>query len=482
MARFGFVGPSYTSQSVNAACQRCVNWYVEAIEVPNENQPAVLYPRPGKTVFCTLSGSKVRGIFRTKTGRTFAVSGTELVELFSNGTTIVRGTGLVNDGLPATFAASILHLLVTSGGSAYVLTLATNAFAAQSINGEVISQVAYIDGFFLALVAASQKFYISAVLNALSWPALQVIQVSVFPDNVLAMIASHRELWLFGETRSVVYYDAGTAQIFEMIPNSLIEQGTGAMWSPVNLDNTILWFGADERGTGIAWRADGYTPRRVSNHAVENEWQSYGTISDVISYTEQRDGHSFWMLYFPTANKTWVYDVATNLWHERSYLNTGNGQIEADLAQCHVFAFGKHLLGDRQSGNVYESAADAYDDAGSPIRWVRRAPHISDEQRWTFFYKLQVLLESGLGPQPPLLDGNGNPRDPELNLRWSDDGGHTWSNEYPVGVGQAGNFRKRAMWLRLGRSRDRVFELNCSDPIPWRIVDAFIETAPGTGT
>ena len=69
-------------------------------------------------------------------------------------------------------------------------------------------------------------------------------------------------------------------------------------------------------------------------------------------------------------------------------------------------------------------------------------------------------------------------REPQVMLRWSDDGGHTWSNEYAVGAGMAGNFRRRVEWRRLGRSRDRVYEISVTDPIPWRVVDAYLFTTP----
>jgi hypothetical protein len=39
----------------------------------------------------------------------------------------------------------------------------------------------------------------------------------------------------------------------------------------------------------------------------------------------------------------------------------------------------------------------------------------------------------------------------------------------------------RVRFLRLGRARDAVFEIQCSDPIPWRLVDSFIDVEAGDG-
>ena len=292
------LGGSYTSQSPNASADQTMNWYSESVETGAGKSKLVLYPTPGLSLFVALTGASVRGIFSIN-NRTFAVAGTGLSEILGNGTSVSRGT-VADNGLPVSMAASPTQLLIASGGRAYVLTLATNVLttiAAATLTN--VSQVAYIDGFFLALNRDTQQFRISTVVDATSWPALQIIQVSVFPDNVLSMIASHRELWLFGITKSVVYYDSGSAQIFDVIPGATFEKGSIATWSPVNLDNTLFWLGGDERGAAMVWRANGYTPQRVSNHAIEFAMQGYTTINDAIGYSYQDQGHSFYVLYFP---------------------------------------------------------------------------------------------------------------------------------------------------------------------------------------
>ena len=144
-----------------------------------------------------------------------------------------------------------------------------------------------------------------------------------------------------------------------------------------------------------------------------------------------------------------------------------------------MFFVNKHLVGDWSTGNLYNMSIDLFDDAGNPLRRVRRATHISQNQMWSFHSQLQVFVQPGVGPTPPLLDGAGNPRDPMMNLRWSNDGAETWSSEVPMGVGQVGEYTKRVVWRRLGRSRDRVYELNVSDPVPWRVVNGFLDVEPG---
>jgi hypothetical protein len=64
-------------------------------------------------------------------------------------------------------------------------------------------------------------------------------------------------------------------------------------------------------------------------------------------------------------------------------------------------------------------------------------------------------------------------------LRWSNDGGSTWSNEHWVSIGKIGHYANRALWRRLGWSRDRIFEVAISDPVKAVIVSAELKASKG---
>jgi hypothetical protein len=64
-------------------------------------------------------------------------------------------------------------------------------------------------------------------------------------------------------------------------------------------------------------------------------------------------------------------------------------------------------------------------------------------------------------------------------LRWSNDGGSTWSREYWVAIGSMGRFKNRAIWRRLGMARDRVFEVVVTDPVKAVIVSANLKASAG---
>lgn len=495
MSRFGFCGPTYAVASLNADAQRCINWYVENNESGEGKSSRILLPTPGLSIFANIPGAQNRGEY-TINGRTFSVVDAQLYEALANGTSNALGA-VANDGNLVTMAANPQQLAVASAGKLYVFYLRTvgpnlaGTFVqvpANTFPGPV-SQILYLDSFGVAVIASTEQYFVSSALDFTTWPGANTTIISTFPDNVLSAIVDHRELYLLGGKASEVDYDAGTSPVpLATAPGGFIEQGCGAQAATVQLDNSIFWIGSrNDLGNGIAWRSNGYSPQRVSNHAVENAWQSYATIADARAFPIQIGGHSWWWIVFPTGQAGWVYDAATGMWFETGFWFAQAGIYQAPLPQCHTFAFGKHLVGDRQSGKIYQMSLPTVTGGGwnfvtdnnNAIRRLRRAPHISTEAQWIYHNRLQVDVESGVSPQPPLRDGAGNPRDPMLTLKYSDDGGHTWSSGRDVGFGQPGKFRTRAIWRRLGRSRDRVYELTCSDPVPVRIIDAYLDATPG---
>jgi hypothetical protein len=574
-----------------------VNLYPEVNESGDGRSKMVLNSTPGIVSITAFLGAP-RGQLEFN-GRLFVVADTQLYEIIQTGggglgvpitvSKTVRGTGLANDGLPASLACSQTQLLIASGGSVYLLVLATNVFSQVAASNFTLStgpapvkQVAFCDSFFLALIANSGTIGISNVFDASSWNLNGQIVVSVFPENVVGMIVDHRQLWLRGNKKTVVYYASGSFNVFDVVPGGFIEQGGAAAFACDSVDNSIFWLGQDNKGNRMAWRATGYNASRISTHATELAWQKHAKASDAVSYAYQKFGHSFWQILFPSANNgngaTWVYDVATNLWHERDLLNEVSGASMGHPSWNHAFWNDTHIVGDWRSANLYQMDESFFTNAGVPIVRVRRAPHISTELEVTRHSRFELDMETGLGPEPPLQTGGGSPtvltlkdsngilwgvtvtntgllqttsgstgaaqivflnvgaatwqlgvtiaglltttsvtfnaanptfiamtastsawnlsvisigllqtsqnfslfaRGPLVWLRFSDDGGHTWSNAQPRDAGQAGQYKVRVRWARLGRARIRTYEISCSEPVPFRIVDAYVNGQPG---
>lgn len=428
MPRFDLVGSNYQSQSPNADCQETMNWYQEVIESGNGTSRTVLYPTPGLKTLIDLSATKAGGDrgMTTINGRRFSVLADSLIEFFPDGTFTVRGA-VSNDSQLVSFATSAQQMLIASGGTAYVYDLGANTLTpipGATFSGPV-SMVAYCKGFFLVLVANSAEFVVSAPLDANDWVTNGAAIVSIVPDNLVSMIVSHGEVWFASGKNIVPYYASGAIFPFDVNLSGVQEQGIAAKNSFASLDNTVFWLGQDERGAAVVWRGNGYTPQRVSDHAIEFELQQFSRIDDAIAYTYQQSGHFFYVLYFPTENKTRVYDVTTDKWHKRGFWESASGRYTAHRSQCHAFDGLKHYVGDWAKAAIYimdipvrrGAAWDFVNDFNNPIRRQRRTPNISQDQKRLFFSKLQVYLESGLGSiesgqVPPsaftLQDANGN--------------------------------------------------------------------------
>lgn len=468
----GFVGPSYTAASKLAAIERCVNLYPEQIESPGGSAQYILLPTPGWALFCTLPKSPLRG-FYSNNGRSFAVAGDSLYELFAGGTFQERGSGLQNlDGAAVTFASNGdggHQLLVTAGSKGYLFDLNTNVltFVVDGAN-----QCGFLDGFLLALDSSTSTLKVSALEDGSTWDPLDRAQRNAGADRWSGMIVANKQIWLSGSLSTELWYDAGGS--FPFSPNSsvLLNVGNAAPQSFALLNGSPIWLGQTEAGPGPVYYANGYDPVRVSNHAVETAIAGYAVISDAKGWTYQENGHEFYVLTFPTAGATWVYDRMTGAWHERG--SYAGGRFVASPVYAHTYAFGKHLTGDTSSGAVYVmSSSYTSDGAGRLLRRLRRAPHLVNEGSKVVYDRLQLDLETGLG----VVTGQG--ADPQIMLRWSDDGGQTWSAEHWASAGAMGAYSARAIWRKLGAARDRVFEISMTDPIPWRIVDAWLRLRPG---
>ena len=474
--KIGIIGPSYTAQSSAVADEELQNWYAETLETPGAQTKYSYFRTPGLLAFSTLPESPVRG--QCWTGlRYFAVGGSKFVEMDSAGGQTARGT-IENDGLAVSIAASSIQLLIVSAGKAYCFTLADSTLVevTNSLAG-IPMQVEYSDGYFIIALQNSDKFQMSDILDGISWPGLTVNAVSVFPENIVSIKVIHRELWIYGSAHSQAYYDSGSDNIFDVIPGAFIETGSGATFGPCLLDNTNFWVNDDIRGARVCWRASGYTPQRISTHAVETYLSALPSIANLVSYAYQDAGHLFWVLYIPGADCTWTYDVSTSFWSKRGVWDDTSAVYGPHWSWNHAYAFGKHLVGDWNTGIVYDMSRSYFDDNGTSIRRLRRSPIIVSEMARVYHAELTLDFMTGVGPQPPLQDGNGNDRPPQVMLRWSDDRGMNWSNEHTLSLGYAGQYQTRVIQRRLGNSRYRVYEFSMTDPVEAVVVDGYLITA-----
>lgn len=462
------LGSAYVARSVNAADNRMVNLFPEIVPEGGK-EPAFLQRAPGLTALATIGVGPIRGLW-TYGSYGYVVSGPTLFQIDSSWVATAKGT--VGGTGPVSMADNGTQLFIAANPLGYIYNASTNVF--QQITDPDFpgaGTVGYIDGYFTFNEPNSQKIWVTQLLDGTSVDPLEFASAEGNPDNVVAVFVDHREVWVFGSNSTEVWYDAGLLDFpLTRIQGAFNELGCAAPYSIAKMDNQVYWLGKDARGQGIVYKAAGYIGQRVSTHAIEWQMQEYADISDATGYTYQQDGHSFYVLNFPSADTTWVYDVATGAWHERA--SFANGEFNRHRASSQMFFNSTTVVGDYQNGKIYEFDLNVYADDGAPQKWLRswRAlPTGANNLARTIQHSMQLDCETGVG----LNTGQGS--DPQVMLRWSDDGGHTFSSEHWKSMGAIGKFGKRTIWRRLGATmkiRDRVYEVSGTDPVRIYIMGA----------
>ncbi len=560
------LGGAYVARSLNAAANRCVNLYPEV--VPEGGKEAAFLQRcPGLRLVATVGDGPIRGMWKFG-DFLYVASGGKLYRV--DGNFAATELGLINGSGPVSMADNGIQLFVACNPSAFIYNANTSVFAQitdPDFPGAV--SVGYLDSYFVFNEPNSQRVWVTSLLDGTAIDPLDFASAEGNPDNIVSLMVDHREVWLFGNNTVEVWYNAGLADFpLARIDGAFMETGCLAPYSVAKLDNAVFWLGSDARGNGIVYRNQGYNAQRVSTHAIEWQIQQYGVLNDAIGYSYQQDGHSFYVLTFPTAQATWVFDVATGAWHERAAWD--GVQFRRHRSNCQANFAGQVLVGDWESGNVYALDMTWHKDFVSEQRWLRswRAlPTGQNNLKRTAHHALQLDCEAGapfqnesivnwsavsdgvlaaavmIQPQRALWSerfngrmigdvtndnilGSGdaleffrygagtitnttyiayirdvvtpillnNPQkykgylaenpslgDPQIMLRWSDDGGHTWSNEHWASMGKIGEYGKRVIWRRLGMTtklRDRVYEISGTDPVKIAIMGAELSATP----
>jgi len=330
------------------------------------------------------------------------------------------------------------------------------------------------DNYFVYNKPQSQLWAASDLLSPITDP-LSFASKDGSPDDLVAIIVDRREVYLLGEMSSEAWLDVGSVPFpFQRIQGSSTQQGIAAAYSCARVGNSFAYVSKNNRGEATIVQMNGYIPQRISTHAVETTLVGQD-VSDAIAWTYQLEGHETYVVTFPsigTNGLTWAYDITTGLWHKWLYTNNQN-EYERHRGNCCAFFNQQVLLGDYENGKLYRLSLSQYTDDGQIIRRLRRCPHITTDLQRQYFAELQIQFQPGVG----LPVGQG--QDPQAMLRWSDDGGFTWSNENWVTIGKQGQYFTRAMWRRLGFARDRIFEVVITDPIKAVIVSANLKAEAG---
>lgn len=505
----GFLGPTYPGRSTSFESDRTINWFPELTDNKGAKSVIALVGTPGLRKACTAGAGPIRGS-HTFNGYLYVVSGPNLYRMgateavsASLGTlsTIAGPVVMVDNGVLASGIGGN-QLAIVDGVNLYLYDISSDTFTTMvpATLGFVPSHIAYLDGYFIAVEKDTMNYHVSDLYNGAVWNGLAQSPVSASPDLLKSVCTPHQELWLIKESTTEIWYNTGTATSvgspFSRVTGAVMDYGTSAPYSVAVGDNSVFMLanvrvGGQGQLFGVVM-ISGYTPTLISPAAINYRIRQMTDIADAVGWTYSQEGHTFYVLTFPSGS-TIVYDTTTRMWHERSsYLQGSEYVVRRHIANSFSALGSKLYVGHYNSGNIYEMSTEYYDDDGDPIISIRIVSHLFDPEDLgnVFIHRLKVDAEVGMGLETDtaqtlslaILEDGGlliladDPHpiyvapevvipEPSMELSWSNDGGYTWSNPYPASMGKVGEYKKELKWRRLGYSKDKVFRLMISDKV-----------------
>lgn len=483
-----FVGTAYDLRNTQFACQTCVNWFVEVAEgAPGKNaQPTQLTERPGMVTRISGLAGPSRGGYLASNGTLFWVFGSTLYTISTHAWTATsRGTISSGTGV-CSFTDNGTDLFITAGSSVWTCLLSSGAPTALTtgLYASGGSSCAFLDNYVIFSRPNSNVFYWTDLI-ATTADGANFASAEANPDRVVAVFNNSQSLWIFGTKTTEIWTSNNGAQTsaeaFVRQGNALVETGCAAARTVKKINQTIMWLSSDDRGGPMVVIGNGYgAPARVSTFPLEQKWATFSqsdianATADVIKY----GGHFFYILNFPSADETYVYDLTVSqmlgkrAWHTWRTFD-GNGTSSRHAGQGFVFVNGFYITGDNVDGNLYTLDADygADGDASRSVIVERTTPHVGDEMK-TFFHKL-LTIDFATGTIAL------QSYDPQVMMQFSDDGGKTWSDEIWLSCGKIGEYALRVQFDQLGSAQSRVYRIRGSSDQYWACSGASIDVSPG---
>lgn len=358
------------------------------------------------------------------------------------------------------FAENPDEILITDGTNGYVFTKSSRAVSVIT-DGDFPTPkaCAWKDGYGVVVEDSTGKMYVSGINDFTSWDALDFTTAEYEPDNLVSCISAADSLIAFGEKTTQFYYNSGNSSYpFDNRQGANLNIGCGATNSVAEGQGFVFWL--DENGQ--VRMLEGYVPRVISTPGIDYRIAQFSTFSDAEGFYYVQEGHAFYVLIFPTEEACFVFDLLTQQWHRRtSYADDGRYR-PAWIAQ-----YGTDILaGDYTNGKIYKLDSGTYEDNSEPIHWFFTLQAIHADQVMLMHTLLEILIDAGVGDQD---------EEPKLWMRYSDDGGNTWSKEKWRSMGEIGEKYRRVRWYALGRSRNRIYKIGGTDAVKRNIVKARLE-------
>lgn len=461
MTMLPLAGPSSELRASAAEVRRTVNWTAIRIESGTGRGGAATYLKqvPG----LRLVGSVGGGVLALKEakGRLYAATTVGLREIESDWSVVHRGDFIVTK---AAMESNETQLAIVCGTVGYVFDTESNTLTPLSGNWQGSNTVSELDGYGIYVRPDTNQFYISNIQDFSSIDALLFASAESSPGFLVGTVVKRRELVLFKENSSEIWFDAGDATFpFARDSSAAIDTGAIAARSIKALNGVAYWLGRDEDGGAVVYALPGYSAVRVSSQALEEKLASLTELSGAWAMTYQQEGLDYYVLNVPGLETTWVLEVGSGLWTERAEWVSGAWQPWR--ATAHAYAFGQHVIGDA-AGNIYVLDPIYNKNGSDPLRrnWI--SPHNSvpggEVQRFSSFEVICDVAQN--------IDAGSS----TLMLRYSNDGARNWEDWIYIPLGDTGETQQRVRETMLGASRDRVWEIAITDDTMCNLVSILV--------
>ncbi len=482
MAKIALTQGAYEARAAIADAQKCINLYSE--KNPKDSPfPFTEYPTPGTVIETTATAAgEVRQVYTASNGNLYVVVGDTVYYVSSSFVWTVLGTLTTSTGFVSMKDNTLAVVIVDGTVFAFCIDLSNNDWnTVSATNFYAADMVDFMDTYLIFNRSGTNQFFFSLsnadfsmFVGGTAFDPLDIAAKTGNNDNIVGLRVMHRELWLIGVKTSEVWFDAGAQDFaFQAMPGAFVEHGCTALGSIAKYDLGLYWLGQDSAGANVVFRGAQYKAEIVSTKAIDREIATYPNPQGALGFTYMQEGHIFYVLQFPDADVTWVFDIYEQRWHRRGWSDT-NGILHRWRANCFTAYNGQLLVGDFENGNIYSLDLDTYLDnydgsTGDAIVRTRSFPHTTNENDRLVHKNFILAVEVGNKMSTATNDSD------EVSLRWSDNAGRSYGEAVLQSFGETGGYLASLQWNRLGLARDRVYEASWSAPVKTSIQGAYLE-------
>jgi hypothetical protein len=460
-----FARQSYPSTAPQLSPQRLINMYAESVpqDVKGKDTRYVLYNSQGLKLWKDLDTFSTTYAMQKMGDNLYVVAGLSVYKIDSTKTETLLGTLTGSPGAVKLSNNGTQMTIIDSIGKGFIATLTTFT-AITDPDFPTATDVTFIDGYTIVSEQSTGKYYISAINDSSSWNALDFGVAESEPDKLVGITRFNGQLWLFGTDTIEVHYNSGNPDFpFERINGATQNVGCIARDSIAQDDKYLCWLGSDK----LLYMSTGYQGSVFSTKSVAGEILGYSRVDNAYSFIYTQDGHKFYSITFPTARKTWEYDITEGLWHERESIE--DNTIYEWRAISHELFAGKNLIGDFKAGSIYEMDTDTFKEGDFTMVATAISKVLYSNTNRFVLHRLQLDMEMGIGT----ITGQGT--NPQIMLQVSKNGGKTYGTELWRDLGELGDYKNRAVWRQLGICREVNFKIKISDPVRRALLGGYID-------